>query len=139
MHDDSMIDAGDDERPRSPMGIRAWAIRTALMHFVMAAMVAVTFFGIVPRFEKVFKDFDVELPGLTQIALDLTSLCRAYWFILLAGWIGWTFAIVSLFESGSRTFARLFNAATVVGFLFFALLFGLAMFLPLAAIRLYLR
>jgi type IV pilus assembly protein PilC len=37
---------------------------------------------IVPNFQKIFKDFGMKLPALTQTLIDMSDIVRGYWFLL---------------------------------------------------------
>ncbi len=55
--------------------------------------------SIVPRFERVFKDFGTKLPNMTEIILNLTGYLGRYWYLLLPPICAWPFVnwgIVSL-------------------------------------------
>lgn len=38
--------------------------------------------NIVPKFEDIFKDFDTELPGLTQWLINMSHLVMTYWYLI---------------------------------------------------------
>ena len=37
---------------------------------------------IIPKFEKIFKDFNMKLPGLTQMLMDTSRWFANYWYVL---------------------------------------------------------
>ena len=39
---------------------------------------------IIPSFINMFQELDVELPGPTQLLLDITEFCTTYWYIIIA-------------------------------------------------------
>lgn len=52
--------------------------------FVMAMGVLIYFVvGIVPTFADIFKDFDIELPTITQIVLKVSNGVADHWFLIL--------------------------------------------------------
>ena len=52
--------------------------------FVMAMGVLIYFVvGIVPTFAEIFKDFDMELPMITQIVLSVSNTVASHWFLIL--------------------------------------------------------
>jgi type IV pilus assembly protein PilC len=57
---------------------------------------------IVPSFETIFKDFDAELPAMTQALITMSNLTAQYWFLLPGVPLGiWLFVkLVRKFNSG---------------------------------------
>ncbi len=60
---------------------------------------------IVPQFEKIFKDFDTELPVMTQILVMASNIVMRYWYLLPLIPVGeWLyFKLVKSFEGGKYT------------------------------------
>ncbi|MBQ2850697.1 MAG: type II secretion system F family protein [Thermoguttaceae bacterium] len=54
-----------------PVAVLIFAI--GILIFIMMA--------IVPKFEEIFADFDVELPGLTQFLIKASHACMEYWYL----------------------------------------------------------
>ncbi|OVE77262.1 pilus assembly protein PilC [bacterium F11] len=64
-------------------------VKSALMYPLVVTTIAagVTFFlivGVIPTFEGIFKGFGAELPGMTQILIDLSHFLRNQWYVVLA-------------------------------------------------------
>src|SRR5690606_9174443 len=62
-------------------------VKGAMVYPVVVIMVAVgilTFImiKIVPAFEKIFRDFDAELPGPTQLLIDMSNWVVNNWFLI---------------------------------------------------------
>ena len=62
-------------------------VKGAMVYPIVVILVAVgilTFImiKIVPAFEKIFKDFDAELPGMTQMLIDTSNWVKNYWFLI---------------------------------------------------------
>jgi len=63
-------------------------VKGAMMYPAVVSTIAgsVTFFlivGVIPTFEGIFKGFGAELPGMTQILIDLSHFLRNYWYVVL--------------------------------------------------------
>ncbi|MCE9604728.1 MAG: type II secretion system F family protein [Planctomycetia bacterium] len=62
-------------------------VKGAMVYPVVVVLVAVgilvfIMIKIVPAFEKIFKDFDAELPGMTQLLINLSNWVANYWFLI---------------------------------------------------------
>ncbi|MBA4016377.1 MAG: type II secretion protein F [Pirellula sp.] len=62
-------------------------VKGAMVYPVVVVMVAVGILAfimikIVPAFEKIFKDFDAELPGMTQMLINISNWTASYWFLI---------------------------------------------------------
>ncbi|MBL9082218.1 MAG: type II secretion system F family protein [Planctomycetales bacterium] len=62
-------------------------VKGAMVYPIVVVMVAVgilTFImiKIVPAFEKIFKDFDAELPAMTQMLINISNWTSSYWFLI---------------------------------------------------------
>jgi type IV pilus assembly protein PilC len=84
-------------------------IKKAMTYPIAVVVVAIVVTGIllvkvVPQFAATFSSFGAELPAFTLFVLHLSELAQQYWFIILLGMVGSTFA----FKEGikrSETFA----------------------------------
>jgi type IV pilus assembly protein PilC len=84
-------------------------IKKAMTYPIAVVVVAIVVTGIllvkvVPQFASTFSSFGAELPAFTLFVLHLSELAQQYWFIILLGMVGGTFA----FKEGikrSETFA----------------------------------
>ena len=64
--------------------VRAAMIYPALISsFAFIVLIALVVF-LVPVFEKVFKDFGVELPAITKLTVGLSDLITGRWYLLIA-------------------------------------------------------
>ena len=53
---------------------------------VIAVIILMTF--VIPQFTVMFVEMDVELPGPTRLLMSTTNFLRAYWWVILIGFIG---------------------------------------------------
>jgi MSHA biogenesis protein MshG len=72
-------------------------VKAALRYpsFVVAAMavaIVVVNVFVIPAFAKVFEGFGAELPFMTRVLLGFSKFMVAYWWLLLLGVVGATFA-----------------------------------------------
>lgn len=86
-------------------------IKKAMTYPIAVVLVAIVVTGIllvkvVPQFAETFRGFGAELPAFTLFVLHLSELAQAYWFIILLGMAGATFAF-KLSVQKSPTFAYL--------------------------------
>lgn len=77
-------------------------VKSALMYPVIIIFVAigVLFFlliGIIPTFVEMFEGLGSELPGITQLIINISDFLRAYWYIVFGG-LGLTFFVLNLFK-----------------------------------------
>ena len=68
-------------------------VRGAMVYpiFVVTFAVGILVFimlKIVPNFQKIFKDFGMKLPAMTQLLINMSEWVQAYWFVLPAFPIG---------------------------------------------------
>ena len=57
----------------------AWVAWTLLAHFVTALVLLIVFVKVVPEFRRLFQEFDVSLPRMSQLVLLLSAnvpVCR---------------------------------------------------------------
>jgi len=57
-------------------------IYPAVIVFVAVAVVSAVIVWIIPRFQEIFTSFDIELPGITQLMLDVSEFTVAYWYLV---------------------------------------------------------
>lgn len=58
-----------------------------VFHGVLWVVVLLVFVMVVPRFEKVFADFDLELPVMTQLAVSISHRLITFWPLTFLGLI----------------------------------------------------
>ena len=124
----------------SPAGVPVARVSTSSIVSICLWLTALFFItsvllmSTVPRFEKVFKDFDAELPAPTIQLIHLSNWYLSKWYMVALGWLGTMFACGMLCKTGFPREARLIRnllAAAVLVLLIFA---GVALYLPYAAI-----
>ena len=62
-------------------------VKGAMVYPIVVVLVAVgilcfIMIKIVPAFEKIFKDFDTTLPGMTQLLIAMSNWVGSYWFLI---------------------------------------------------------
>jgi type IV pilus assembly protein PilC len=69
---------------------------------VAVAILSFILVYIIPKFEKIFKDFDMKLPAMTQLLLDISGFVRDNWYVFPIILFGlWLFIkLVCLFKKG---------------------------------------
>jgi type IV pilus assembly protein PilC len=72
---------------------------------------------IIPKFEKIFKDFDMELPWLTQKLMETSHWFANYWYVIPLFPVGWWLLIklIRLNRIGNYVVDRLWLWTPVVG------------------------
>ncbi len=74
---------------------RIWIVQSALFFVLLCVMLK----G-VPGVERIFKDFDAELPKSTQFMINVENLFTRYWFLAVGGWLLLMGALHLLCRSG---------------------------------------
>lgn len=73
---------------------------------VAGVVVMVLMIWVVPVFQKMFEDFGGQLPGPTQVVVDVSEFLRGYWFIvfpaLIGAWFGTKYLLAT--KKGSMFF-----------------------------------
>jgi type IV pilus assembly protein PilC len=87
---------------------------------VISAAVGILIFimvAIIPKFEKIFREFDLKLPALTQFLIDVSMWCSKYWWSLplvpLGIWL--LFKLIRLSRVGNYALDRLTLWIPIVG------------------------
>lgn len=117
---------------RSPWGVTL--LRLAV-HALLLLAVTIGLLGVVPHFEKVFADFQMKLPILTELVIDLASAMVQFAFLVpaaLAALLALDGAILYyLQKNGQRSLARLWFFLVLLLILAVAAGLALAVFMPL--------
>lgn len=118
-------------RPTIDRGLiwRIIVIQTAM--YAAFSLVLVNF---IPRFGKIFRDFDAELPAPTRMLIDLSNFYLSNWFLFLPLWLGTTAGLVVLCLTQCPDIARRLSTGMVVCYCVFFLIVVYAMFMPLIAL-----
>lgn len=66
-------------------------IYPAVIVCVAIAVVSAVIVWIIPKFQEIFRSFNIKLPGMTQILLDISDFTVNYWFIVFGLPIGLIF------------------------------------------------
>ncbi|MEI8373075.1 MAG: hypothetical protein WCJ35_09625 [Planctomycetota bacterium] len=106
---------------RSPVRV---AVLLAL-HAVCGVIILYLLFKLVPEHEKIFKDFNMKLPDMTIMAINLSALFARYWFVLVPGMSAADIAIMVALNRTGRT--GLMTAWGVLVWMVEMLLIGLIM------------
>ncbi len=57
-------------------------IYPAVIVMVAAVVVSIVIVWVIPRFQEIFQSFDVELPGITQLLLNVSDVAVRYWYLV---------------------------------------------------------
>lgn len=89
--------------------IAVLTIASLILTFIMVA--------IVPKFELIFKDLGIELPGLTEVLISFSRFMASYWWLMLIGIIGSIFGIkiFAKTEKGGAIVDRIMLHVPVLG------------------------
>lgn len=86
---------------------------------IMAAVGILIFImvAIIPKFEKIFREFGLKLPALTQFLIDVSLWCSSYWWCLplipLGIWL--LFKLIRLSRAGNYALDRMTLWIPIVG------------------------
>jgi type IV pilus assembly protein PilC len=85
---------------------------TAAIGILIFIMVA-----IIPKFEKIFREFDLKLPALTQFLIDVSMWCSKYWWCIplfpLGLWL--LFKLIRLSRAGNYALDRMTLWIPIIG------------------------
>lgn len=62
--------------------VRGAMIYPAVILFVAIAVLSAIIVFVIPKFEEIFDSFDVELPAVTQILMDVSDFAVNYWYLV---------------------------------------------------------
>jgi type IV pilus assembly protein PilC len=86
---------------------------------ILVAIIIVTgiMVFIIPKFEKIFKDFNLDLPWPTQMLMATSRWFANYWYVLPLFPLGWwlMLKLIRLNKSGSYALDRLYLWIPIVG------------------------
>lgn len=102
---DACSQCGHHNRLKPQRSAWPFAISATVIH---AVLVFVLFFGLlfwVPRYEKIFKDFNMQLPALTNAVMATSRWFREYWYVVIFH-VGLLFAADLWILSRLRRFSR---------------------------------
>lgn len=97
-------------------------ITGAMIYPVVVILVAVSILTfimlfIIPKFEKIFKDFNMKLPALTQWLMDTSRWFSNYWYVLplvpLGLWL--LIKLIRLNKSGAYALDRMYLWIPIIG------------------------
>lgn len=86
---------------------------------IMVAVSILTFIMvfIIPKFEKIFKDFNMKLPALTEMLISVSQWVSKYWYVLplfpLAFWL--LLKLIRLNKGGSYALDRAYLWIPIIG------------------------
>ncbi len=85
--------------------------------FVSAIVISVIMVFVIPKFEELFKSSGRELPGLTQLVIEMSQFCRDYWYMMIGGVIAAVFAFKQFYStpSGKAFMDEIFIRMPIVG------------------------
>jgi type II secretory pathway component PulF len=116
-------EAGSFRETRQPV-LAAISSRLAYIGWVVAiasSIVGFIMYFIVPKFEAIFKDFGVDLPGVTRMVIKLSHFVVDYSWVVVLGLLALgIYALIALFGSGDFTIPlvdRLFPRRHIIAIL----------------------
>jgi len=62
--------------------VRGAMIYPTVILFVAIAVLAAIIVFVIPKFEEIFDSFDVELPAITQVLMDISEFAVTYWYLV---------------------------------------------------------
>ena len=62
--------------------VKGAMIYPSVIFFVAIAIMSAVIVFVIPRFEEIFASFNVDLPRMTQILLDISSFAVTYWYLV---------------------------------------------------------
>jgi type IV pilus assembly protein PilC len=73
--------------------VKGAMIYPAVIGFVAASAIIILLLFVIPTFQTMFESFDQQLPLPTRIVIGMSAFLQSYWWVLLAGSIGfaWLF------------------------------------------------
>ena len=108
---------------------RIWIVQSALFFALLCVMLK----G-VPGVEKIFKDFDAELPKSTLFMLNVANLFTRYWYLAAGGWLLLMGALHLLCRSGDPSTAIIISRTMIVLEIVWIAFVAIASFMPLWAL-----
>lgn len=123
-------DSPERSSSTSTRSIVAVCLWLTVLFFVTSALLIKA----VPNFERVFKNFDAELPKLTQWLINVSNWYLGNWYIVALGWLGAMFACGMLCKTNCRREAHLIRNVLAVAVLILLLFAAVALFLPYKAL-----
>jgi len=80
----------DDNLKRTVKSAMVYPVMIGI--FAVVILIAMILF-IIPVFESMFKEMDAKLPALTQFMVGLSAAGKTYWYLFIAGFVGfvWLF------------------------------------------------
>lgn len=128
--DESQVDAACRDGDSAALRDR-FVRRVVVGHVATFAIVFTALIYGVPKLERIYRDFDLRLPRMTQSKLEIARWFGDHWFVPLAIWGAGIGCIVLLDRLGKRAFARTLSRLWLFGVLLFLAFLILASFLPL--------
>lgn len=93
------------------------------LHAVCGGGILWLLLKLVPQYEKIFKDFNAQLPDMTIMVISLSALFARFWYVVATGFAAGDIAIIlALHRTGHN---RLMTAWGVLVWLAAMLLMGL--------------
>ena len=73
---------------------------------IAGVVTAILMIFVVPSFKSVFESFGAELPGPTQIVMDISEFFVAYWYLMIGAIVGFVAFIKKLLKTSAKARAR---------------------------------
>ncbi|MGI9037860.1 MAG: type II secretion system F family protein [Gemmatimonadota bacterium] len=97
--------------------VKAAMIYPAVISVVAVGAIVVLLLFVIPTFQEMFASFDQALPLPTQIVINMSDFLQSYWWALLAGGAGATFAFRNWkkTDSGRLMFDKILLRLPILG------------------------
>jgi type IV pilus assembly protein PilC len=97
--------------------VKAAMIYPAVISVVAVGAIVVLLLFVIPTFQEMFASFDQALPLPTQIVINMSDFLQNYWWALLAGGVGGTFAFRNWIKTdgGRLMFDRILLRLPILG------------------------
>jgi hypothetical protein len=116
----------------APKGSPVTTAVLLVLHAVCGLAIFWLLLRLVPQYMKIFKDFNVKLPGMTLMVIKLATLFGRWWFLFMPGLAAGDIAIMLSLNGTGRT--RLMTAWGILAWLAAMLVIGLilgSLFVPM--------
>ncbi|MGD0900879.1 MAG: hypothetical protein ABR915_23855 [Thermoguttaceae bacterium] len=115
---------------------RSGAFAVGIAQSVVWVVLGVATLNVVPKFERIFRDFGTQLPDLTLAVIGFHHLLSHYWYLALLPALAWPFVnhgVVSLLSPRPEVVIpkRLWYFATWIIILLLVMFAVIALFRPL--------
>lgn len=97
--------------------VKGALIYPVIVVIAMTVVATVMMIFVIPQLTEMYKDFDAELPLMTQILISFSNLMRQFWYVMLIGVVGGLFGLRAWRKTpiGARKFDMMLLKLPVFG------------------------